>query len=94
MLNRLAGSAQRLLHEQSSLVRPGRKVGAFFEDTMTYAIAALLALLLALLAFGFWQVDENDKLRQRNAELELENRGLRESLAEEEYAQQCRSWGG
>ncbi len=45
---------------------------------MTYAIASLLALLLALIAFGFWQVDENDKLRQRNAELELENRALRE----------------
>lgn len=45
---------------------------------MTYAIAALLALLLALIVFAFWQVDENDKLRQRNAELELENRALRE----------------
>ena len=45
---------------------------------MTYIIIAILAILLALLAFGFWQVDENDKLRQRNAELELENRALRE----------------
>ena len=52
--------------------------GHFFEDIMTYAIVALLGLLLALIWFGFWQVDENDKLRQRNAELELENRALRE----------------
>ena len=60
---------------------------------MTYTIIAILALLLAHLAFAFWQVDENDKLRQRNAELELENRALREWLVEER-ARQCESLEG
>ena len=60
---------------------------------MTYAIVALLGLLLALIWFGFWQVDENDKLRQEKATLEAENAALREWLVEER-ARQCESWEG
>lgn len=53
----------------------------------------VLLIAIVLIWVGFWQLDENDKLRQEKATLEAENATLREWHMEERM-RRAEKWEG